>query len=167
MIKIKSEDYFRFNAPFRQWLYNSKGSQLADYTTVDAKEIFAKEFVPLWNNNQLNQEFYTMGPNFKTDFSKKRIKQDDDFGFNRQEQERLFTHKLDNKSSDFRYTPKTDIILDKSSEKVYLKRKAEDGMMSQSAHVLNFTKCNCWGKRNCKRVREFGIVFLIIFLLSL
>lgn len=127
MSKIKSEDYFRFNAPFRQWLYDSKGTQLADYKTVDAKELFAKEFVPLWNNNQLDQEFYFKGANYKTDFSRKsKTKTRDDFGFDKKEEERLFTHKPENRSSESRYSSKTDRIQDKSSDKLYLKRRAED-----------------------------------------
>ena len=53
MIILKSEDYYRFNAPFRQWLFDSKGKQLGDFKTEDAKIIFKTEFVSKWNNNLL------------------------------------------------------------------------------------------------------------------
>ena len=127
---IKADDYFRYNAPFRQWLYNNKGTQLSDYKTDQAKEIFANEFVLQWNKKELDKEFYEKGSNFKTDFSKKpvdnvRVRNSDNFGFTKQEESRLFSHKPETKQVDpSLYKDKN--VDTKISDKMYLKRKAED-----------------------------------------
>lgn len=50
---LKPEDYFRFNAPFRQWLFDYKNSQLGDFKTDDARILFSSEFIVKWNNSEL------------------------------------------------------------------------------------------------------------------
>lgn len=50
---LKSDDYFRFNAPFRQWLFDYKNKQLGDFKTDDARIIFTTEFIVRWNESTL------------------------------------------------------------------------------------------------------------------
>lgn len=52
-VKLDQADFFRYNSPFRQWLFDSKGKQIGDYHVDEAKTIFTKEFVSLWNNDKL------------------------------------------------------------------------------------------------------------------
>ena len=65
MIQISANDYYKFNAPFRLWLSEVKGKQLGDYKTVEAKLIFATEFVLDWNESLLSEVVYLKGPEIK------------------------------------------------------------------------------------------------------
>lgn len=53
MIVLSEADYYRYSAPFRQWLYDTHARQLSDYKTVEAKRIFAQDFVSVWNARRL------------------------------------------------------------------------------------------------------------------
>lgn len=130
MVKLSADDYFRYNAPFRQWLFDAKDRQLSDYKTKEAQEIFANEFVSLWNEERLPDEFYLKGPNMKTNFVKKVQKRDNkrtepkspqNFGFSKQEESRLFSHKA---------PPKTVAPVNRPNptafDKSFQKRRAED-----------------------------------------
>lgn len=122
-INLTAEDYFRYNSPFRQWLFDCKGSQLGDYKTDECRKIFTIEFVPAWNSRKLPKDFYLKGPNFKTDFSKKReTNYLTEFGFSKGEESRLFSHSLP-KSLKPRHEQE---IIVKRVDKSYLKRKSED-----------------------------------------
>lgn len=93
---LTSDDYYRFNAPFRQWLFDSKGKQLGDFKTENARKIFTNEFIISWNKSELSsikkvtlcllinsalflnyhiniylEEYYINGPNMRTNFVKK------------------------------------------------------------------------------------------------
>ena len=135
-VNLNSDDYFRFNSPFRQWLFNSKSKQLSDFNTVDARKLFTNEFVPLWNGSKLPREFYIQGPSMKTNFIKKELKlstasksyksksKSDLYGFSKQEESRLFSHtvpKQTDSSLSSSFKP-GQIPFDKS----YQKRRAED-----------------------------------------
>jgi hypothetical protein len=50
---LKEDDYFRYSAPFRQWLFDSRGSQLGDFKSNEARAIFASDFVAAWNGGKL------------------------------------------------------------------------------------------------------------------
>lgn len=52
-VKLNETDFFRFNAPFRQWLFDAKGKQIGDFSTDEARSIFKKEFIVEWNDNKL------------------------------------------------------------------------------------------------------------------
>lgn len=54
VVIIHSSDYYRYNAPFRQWLFDLKGKQLGDLKTEEAKLLFKNEFVVDWNQNKLS-----------------------------------------------------------------------------------------------------------------
>ena len=51
---LTNDDYYRYNAPFRQWLFDFKGKQLGDFKTDDARKIFTNEFIISWNNSKLS-----------------------------------------------------------------------------------------------------------------
>jgi hypothetical protein len=53
-IKLTVDDYYRYSAPFRQWLFENKNKNLTDYNTDEAKFLFKNEFCTSWNKNQLN-----------------------------------------------------------------------------------------------------------------
>ena len=52
VFNITLDDYFRKGPNFRHWLTQFKQIDFEDLETVQAREYF-KEFVQLWNNNQL------------------------------------------------------------------------------------------------------------------
>lgn len=136
MVPLIPEDYYRFNAPFRIWLSEVKGKQLGDFKTEEAKVIFAVEFLPDWNESKLPKEFYLKGPEIKprdlkgpfkiirsrTDKPDAASKANDSFGFSKQEESKLFSHKLP--KSDHPQHPQSSLRgpVDKS----HLKRRAED-----------------------------------------
>lgn len=51
--QLTERDYFRYSAPFRQWLWESLQKQLSDYKTADARRLFGADFVPVWNAGRL------------------------------------------------------------------------------------------------------------------
>ena len=52
-VKLTEGDFFRYNAPFRQWLFDAKGKQIGEYSTEEAKSVFKKEFIVVWNEDKL------------------------------------------------------------------------------------------------------------------
>lgn len=120
---LSPEDYYRFNAPFRLWLQEVKGKQLGDYKTDEAKVIFTKEFIKDWNESRLSKEFYLKGPEIKArDLKGPILRPDDKFGFSKQEESKLFSHKLP-KSHEFDQSRFRSLA---PFDKSYLKRRAED-----------------------------------------
>jgi hypothetical protein len=52
-VKLAESDFFRFNAPFRQWLFDAKSKQIGEFSSDEAKIVFKKEFIAEWNENKL------------------------------------------------------------------------------------------------------------------
>lgn len=63
-VKLSQADFFRYNAPFRQWLFDTKAKQIGDYQVDEAKSIFNKEFVPLWNDDKLPSKHEISGQDY-------------------------------------------------------------------------------------------------------
>ncbi len=55
-VKLTESDFFRFNAPFRQWLFETKSKQIGDFSSDEAKSVFKKEFIVVWNEDKLTSK---------------------------------------------------------------------------------------------------------------
>ena len=137
MIQISANDYYKFNAPFRLWLSEVKGKQLGDYKTVEAKLIFATEFVLDWNESLLSEVVYLKGPEIKQKDIKGPIRaapltastskndKKESFGFSKTEESKLFSHKVSKSSSQpDRQRPPSSCQA--GVDKSYMKRRNED-----------------------------------------
>ena len=133
---LTKDDYYRYNAPFRQWLFDFKGKQLGDFKTDEARKIFTTEFVISWNNSKLSNEYYLNGPNMKTNFLIKKEKEvsiktkKENFGFTEQEASRLFSHSIPKTEAKITSAiPSTSTTFTNSNllpDRSYIKRRAED-----------------------------------------
>lgn len=117
MIILKPDDYFRYNSPFRIWLGKFKGKQLGDFKTDEAREIFSHEFLPDWNGEKLPKEFYLKGPEMKPKDFKEPIKKEEKFGFSKQEESKLFSHKLYEAEEHYQQKSGLTQVIDKSHYK--------------------------------------------------
>lgn len=127
---LTNDDYYRYNAPFRQWLFDFKGKQLGDFKTEDARKIFTTEFVISWNNSKLSREYYLNGPNMKTNFVINKEKEvsikikKENFGFTKQEASRLFSHSLP--KTEAKITSTSTTFTNFPADLSHIKRRAED-----------------------------------------
>ncbi len=56
--QISADDYFTKNAEFSTWLLETKHKYFSDLSTEETHDVFAKEFVPLWNAGKLPGKLY-------------------------------------------------------------------------------------------------------------